>query len=97
MDPPEVLASPIKIVLRRLESLHRRRRGHPPTADRLNNGERLQRVRGIAQALVGPVQLLALLLGQLLGFAAYLHVSTPYAAVHLSLSHRNPARCIAVN
>src|SRR5205823_4206423 len=75
VDPPELLASPVEVVLRRLKGLDRRRDGLPPTADRLDHGQRLQRVRCVAQALMGPVQLLALLLRQLRRLATNLHVT----------------------
>jgi hypothetical protein len=75
MNAPELATGVIKIILRRLESLCRRGRGNPPAADRLDHRERFQRVRGIAQVLVGAMELLALLLRELRWLAAYLHVA----------------------
>ncbi len=73
MNSPELLAGSIQVALRRLESLNGSRCGHPTTADRLDHSQCLQGVGGVAQALVGTVQLLALLLGELLWLAAYVH------------------------
>jgi hypothetical protein len=75
MNAPELAASVIKVILRSLESLCRCGRSNPPAADRLDHSERFQRVRGIAQVLVGAMKLLALLLREFRWLAAYLHVA----------------------
>ncbi len=75
MNAPELAAGVIKIILCGLESLCRCGRSNPPTADRLDHSERFQRVRGIAQVLVGAMKLLPLLLREFRWLAAYLHVA----------------------
>ncbi len=73
MNSPQLLAGSMEIVLCRLERLDGSRGGHPATSDRLDHGQRLQCVGGVAQALVRAMQLLALLLGEFLWLATYVH------------------------
>lgn len=75
MNPPEFLPRVIEVILRRLDRLGGRGGGNPSAADRLNHRERLQRVRGIPQALVGSMKLLALFFREFCWLAAYLHVA----------------------
>ncbi len=74
MNSPQLLAGSMEVVLGRLESLDGSGGGHPATSDRLDHGQRLQCVGGVAQALVGTMEQLALLLGEFLWLAAYIHV-----------------------
>src|SRR5579885_2363819 len=95
MDPPELLACPVQLILRRLDRFGRRGRGYPPASDRLDHGQRLQGMGCVAQGLMGTVQLLSLLSGQLFGLAAYVHLS-PLCAVVPGRSHGSPS-AIAIN
>lgn len=93
MNAPELVARVMEVILRRLESLRRRGRGNPPAADRLDHCQRFQRVRGIAQVLVGSMKLLALLLREFRWLAAYLHVAPselPIAVGAATLTQQHP-------
>ena len=65
----------MELVLRRLKSLDRGRGGNPTASNRLDYGQCFQSVRGVAQALMGTMKPLALLLGELFWLATYLHVA----------------------
>lgn len=90
VHPPELQARLMKVALGRLECLGRRGRGDPTAADRFDHRERFQRVRGIAEMLMGSVQLLALLLRELLWLTTYLHVAPSEQRVALGPGHPTP-------
>ncbi|MFL6148606.1 MAG: hypothetical protein ACJ72I_14140 [Pseudonocardiaceae bacterium] len=93
MNAPELAVGVMEVILRGLESLRRRGRGNPPAADRLDHRERFQCVRGIAQVLVGAMELFALLLREFRWLAAYLHVAPselPIAVGAATLTQQRP-------
>ena len=65
----------MELDLSRLESYGRRGCSRPPGPRRLDHGQRLKRVRGVAQVLVGSMEALAFLLGELLWLASRFHAS----------------------
>jgi hypothetical protein len=80
MNTPELLARVMEVILRRLKRLDRRGRGNPTASDRLDDRQRFQRVRGVAQVLMSSMKLLPLLLRELLWLTANVHVALLRAA-----------------
>lgn len=74
----------MEIILCRLDSFGGGGRGYPAAADRLDHRQRFQRVRGVAQSLMGAMKLLALLLGELRWLTTQLHVVPPESGVTVS-------------
>lgn len=86
MNPPERPARAMEIILRRLEGFGGGGVGDPAAADRLDYRQRFQRVRGVAQPLMGAMKLLALLLGELRWLTTQFHVVPPESGV----THASP-------
>ena len=70
---PDPLARFVEVGLCRFECFERRGSGNPTTSYRLDHRQRLERLRSVAQALMGAMKPLAFLLGEFLWLASRLH------------------------
>src|SRR5439155_21304246 len=74
------------------ESLRGRRCRLPPPPERLDHRQGLQRLRGVAQPLVGAMEPLPLLFGEVLGSAVLAHWATGLQNRAVTTSSPSPFR-----
>ena len=95
LSSPELLPRIFKIILCRIERLRRRRSRNPSTSDRLHHGQCFKGVRSIAQALMGLVKPLALLIRELLWPTSGFHVSPSAGLWWSTVTPRHPSPTVA--